>query len=100
MIPAFTAAGLRYFCTMMDAEVDGFAQLLTIGLPGRVGFLGPDISHKTDRDHVFDSFSVRTRCVIAKNPRHTLCTFYLANTSLLIPGHQTLLRSLRAPGGR
>ena len=80
--------------------VDGFAQLLTIGLPGRVGFLGPDISHKTDRDHVFDSFSVRTRCVIAKNPRHTLCTFYLANTSLLIPGHQTLLRSLRAPGGR
>src|SRR5438132_13226219 len=78
--------------------VDGFAQLLTIGLPGRVGFLGPYISYKTDRCHVFDAFSVRKRCVIAKNPRHTLCTFYLANTSLLIPGHQILLRS--SPGAR
>src|SRR5439155_20088542 len=55
--------------------VDGFAQLLTIGLPGRVGFLGPDISHKTDRHHVSDWFSVHTRCVLGNKPRHTLRPF-------------------------
>jgi hypothetical protein len=80
--------------------VDGFAQLLTVGFSGSIGFLGTDVFHKTDGDHVFDSFAIGSRCVIAKDPRHSVCASYLANTSFLIPGHQTLLGGLRAPGGR
>jgi hypothetical protein len=80
--------------------VDGFAQLLTIGFSRRIGFLGTDVFHKADADHVFDSFPIRSRCVIAKDPCHSVCAPYLADTSFLIPGHQTLLGGLHAPGGR
>ena len=38
--------------------VDVFAQLLTIGFSGRVGFLRADVSDETNGQGVFDSFPV------------------------------------------